>query len=45
MRAADIGGQLSLADGIRSSGALQVELRSEIVLFLGARGVPGFAVS
>jgi len=40
--AADIGGQSNLPDGIHSSGALQAELRGEVLRILGARGVPGF---
>lgn len=40
--AADIGGQRNLPDGIHSSGALQVEVRGEILHILRARGVPGF---
>jgi hypothetical protein len=40
--AADLGGQSNLPDGIHSSGALQAELRSEVLRILAARGVPGF---
>jgi hypothetical protein len=40
---AEIGAQRNLPDGIHSSGALQAELRREIVRILNARGVPGFA--
>jgi hypothetical protein len=40
---AEMGGQRNLPDGIHSSGALQAELRGEIVRILTARGAPGFA--
>jgi hypothetical protein len=41
--AAEIGAQRNLPDGIHSSGALQAELRGELVGILNARGVAGFA--
>ena len=41
--AAELGGQRNLPDGLHSSGALQTELRGEIVHMLSALGVPGFA--
>lgn len=40
--AADMG-SAHLPDGVHNSGALQAELRSEILRILRARGVPGFA--
>ncbi len=40
--AADMGAA-HLPDGVHNSGALQAELRSEILRILRARGVPGFA--
>jgi hypothetical protein len=40
---AEFGAISHLPDGIHSSGALQTELRSEVLRILRARGVPGFA--
>jgi hypothetical protein len=40
--AADMGGQRNMPDGIHASGALQSEVRGEILHLLRARGVPGF---
>jgi len=40
--AAELGGAVHLADGVHQSGALQNEIRAEIVRVLGERGLPGF---
>lgn len=40
--AADMGGQRNLPDGIHANGALQNELRGEMLHILHGRGVPGF---
>jgi hypothetical protein len=40
--AAEMGARRNLPDGLHSSGALQVELRAEIMHILCARGMPGF---
>jgi hypothetical protein len=40
--AAEFGGNAHLPDGVHSSGALQAEVRGEILRILRARGVPGF---
>jgi hypothetical protein len=40
--AAKFGGIAHLPDGVHSSGALQMEMRGEILRILRARGVPGF---
>jgi hypothetical protein len=42
--AAEFGGNAHLPDGVHSSGALQAEVRGEILRILRARGVPGFGV-
>jgi hypothetical protein len=39
---AEMGGQRHLPDNVHASGALQAELRREILHLLRARGVPGF---
>jgi hypothetical protein len=39
---AELGGQRNLPDGMHSSGALQAELRGEMLRILRERGVPGF---
>jgi len=39
---AEFGGITHLPDGIHSSGALQAEMRAEILRILRARGLPGF---
>jgi hypothetical protein len=41
--AADLGGQRNLPDSVHASGALQAELRAEVLRLLRVRGVPGFA--
>ena len=41
--AADLGGRSHLPDGVHASGALQAEMRDEILRILRLRGVPGFA--
>ena len=41
--AAELGGSLSLRDGIHQDGAMQAEVRAEILRTLDARGVPGFS--
>jgi hypothetical protein len=43
--AADLGSQRHAPDGVHGSGALQRELRQEIVRLLRDRGVPGFAAA
>jgi hypothetical protein len=40
--AAEMGARHNLPDGVHSSGALQAELRAEMVHILCQRGVPGF---
>jgi hypothetical protein len=40
--AAEFGGIAHLPDGIHSSGAMQKEMRGEVLRILRARGVPGF---
>lgn len=40
---AELGGAKSIPDGTHQNGAMQAELRSEIVSILRSRGVPGFA--
>lgn len=40
--AAALGGQRSLPDGVHQNGAMQAELRAEILRILRERGVPGF---
>ena len=42
--AADFGAMSHLPDGVHSSGALQTEMRGEILRILRADGVPGFGV-
>lgn len=39
---AELGGQRNLPDGIHASGALQAEVRGEVLHILRTRGVPGF---
>jgi len=39
---AELGGQRNLPDGAHASGALQAEVRGEILHILRGRGVPGF---
>jgi hypothetical protein len=41
--AADLGAEAHLPDGVHQSGALESEIRREIMHQLTARGVPGFA--
>jgi hypothetical protein len=40
--AAELGGQRSMPDGVHQNGAMQAEMRAEILRILRARGVPGF---
>lgn len=40
---AELGGRVSLADGVHHDGAMQAAMRAEILRILDARGVPGFA--
>jgi hypothetical protein len=40
--AAELGGQRNLPDGMHASGALQAEVRGEILHILRGKGVPGF---
>jgi len=40
--AAELGGQRSMPDGVHQNGAMQAELRAEIVRILRERRVPGF---
>lgn len=40
--AAELGGRSNLHDGVHQSGAMQAELRAEILCILRARSVPGF---
>ena len=41
--AADMGASRHLPDGVHQSGAMQAEVRGEILRILAARGVPGFS--
>ena len=41
--AADIGAEAHLPDGVHQSGALQSEIRKEIIRLLSERGFPGFS--
>jgi hypothetical protein len=41
--AAEFGGRLSLPDGVHQNGAMQSEMRAEILHILRTRRVPGFA--
>jgi hypothetical protein len=40
---ADLGVGTCVPDGVHQNGAMQAELREEILAILHARGVPGFA--
>ncbi len=42
---AEMGGQVNMPDGIHTSGALQTQVRNELLHILTARGVPGFGPS
>ncbi|HEY3888644.1 MAG TPA: hypothetical protein VGL73_08715 [Caulobacteraceae bacterium] len=39
---AEMGGQINMPDNVHTSGALQAEVRGEVLHILNARGVPGF---
>ncbi len=41
--ATELGGQRSIPDGVHQNGAMQREVRAEVLRILRARGVPGFA--
>lgn len=40
---AELGGRVSVADGVHHDGAMQARIRAELLRILHARGVPGFA--
>ncbi|MFI4933641.1 MAG: hypothetical protein ACHP7N_03400 [Caulobacterales bacterium] len=43
--AAELGGRFCLSDGVHQNGAMQAEMRGEILRILRARGVPGFGAA